>query len=128
MKNRKTVGLAELACKDLTASNGWLDPRGTFYPCSFTGHNDLVDALKRLIREEDWRDPDTGWIKISTGMFIGITVFVTFCPNVTGKQKVTLEKFAVKHKLISKDGDHISIINTGLILHREDGKLKWDRS
>jgi hypothetical protein len=44
----------------ITSNNGWLSPDGTFYPCNYSGHNDLADELCHGPTQIE----QLGWVKI----------------------------------------------------------------
>lgn len=108
--------------------NGLIDPSGRFFPCEFTGHNDLWDNLRANGLPEQELATDKRWIKVSTGIFKDMTVFVMLGPLVTGKQKIVVEKIVEKFGLLKKNRSY-AIVGYRDVLHRDDdGKLKWDRT
>lgn len=46
-----------------TAWNGWLSPKGRFYPCTYMGHIDAADELGY----EEVEVEKLGWVKLSSG-------------------------------------------------------------
>lgn len=108
--------------------NGLIDPSGRFFPCEFTGHNDLWDNLRENGLPEQSLDTDKRWIKVSTGIFADMTVFVMLGPLVTGRQKRVVEKIVEKFGLLKKKRSFV-IVGYRDVLHRdENDKLKWDRA
>jgi|SRR6185436_8339131 len=47
--------------------NGWLSPRGTFYPCSYEGHCEKASKIVKDAKKWDAEEvlENRGWIKVS---------------------------------------------------------------
>ena len=109
--------------------NGLVDPDGRFYPCPFTGHNDLWETLRSAGLPESELESEKKWVKVSTGIFFGVTVFVMNGDRLTARQKLTVEKIAVQEQdYLFKDNSWINVGYGDILTYdKETGKLKWER-
>lgn len=107
--------------------NGWIDKKGRFFPCPFTGHNDLLDRIKEQgLPQDEFDNLEHDWIKVSCGIFIGMTVFITMGNLLTGKQKLAIQNYIKVYPEAMKDGEFIHVGK--YTLYTEDGKLKWEKT
>ena len=123
-KRQQTPWEEKLAGKGLS-QNGLIDPKGNFYMCEFTGHNDLYDRLKELGLPQSDRESERHWIKVSTGIFKDSTVFVMHGHLITGRQKVIVEKIVDMFSLLKDDG--YLMVGYGNYICKTESGYRWEK-
>jgi hypothetical protein len=123
----KEPSYVSLASDEVT-KNGLIDPRGRFYPCPFTGHNDLWDRLRETGLGDRAAGEEGGWIKVSSGIWTGMTVFVLLDKHITVWQKQTVERIVREHKIMDQpDSERFIQVGYGNFLVRDtEGNMRWE--
>lgn len=105
---------------------GWIDMKGNFYPCSYTGHMDLMEELQDLGLDQDktFRQIEEMWVKVTHDV-CGKVLVLTYAPHLTPYQKVTIEKIILKHDMLD-EGEWTLIADQEVRL--EDGKVRFYRA
>lgn len=61
------------SCDYISADNGWLSPKGVFYPCKFHEHLNLASRIRKMAEartsgNSEYELENDGWIKVQTSM------------------------------------------------------------